>query len=145
MCVSAFSFDYRQLEWIAYFCAWCNGRKYIAEDPRRCPSWARILRAAHALSFEAEREPAGFVFEHMWPPALDAVTDKVISHASIALGLARTCGMRKIGKRATCELLRMPALGQSIAAASASAYANADLGVLSCYMHASSFALSGQR
>ena len=75
------------------------------------PSWACILRVAHALSFEAERECAGFIFEHMWPPTLDAVTDKVIPHAFRALGLARTCGMRKIGKRASYELLRMPALG----------------------------------
>ena len=63
----------------------------------------------------------------MWPPALDAVTNKVIPHAFIALALPRTCGMHKIGKRASYELLRMPSLGQNMAAFSG---ADTDLGVL---------------
>jgi hypothetical protein len=95
------------------------------------PLLARILRAARALSFETERMWAALIFERTWPPTLDAVTDKAIPHASIALALARTCGMHKIGKRASYELLRMPAFGQSNAAAtSAGGGADADLGVL---------------
>lgn len=84
------------------------------------PILAGVLRAARALSFDAQRKWAERIFERMWPATLDAVTDNVIPHASAALALAHTYGIHSVRKRASYELLRMPALGQSIAAASAS-------------------------
>jgi hypothetical protein len=108
-----------------------NPMTYILEfvlKDHPMPLLARILRAAYALSFGVERIWAGVTVEHMWPPTLDRVTDKVIPYASIALELARTCRMHKIGKRASYELLRMPAFGQSTATASSGA--DADLGAL---------------
>jgi hypothetical protein len=98
------------------------------------PILAGVLRAASALSFDAQRKWAERVFERMWPATLDAVSDKVIPHASAAFVLARTYGIHSVRKRASYELLRMPALGQSIAAASTpvedDASADADLSVL---------------
>ena len=105
---------------------WVKCRKYTDVAPPM-PILAGVLRAARALSFDAQRKWAERVFERMWPATLDAVTDKVIPHASAALALARTYGIHSVRKRASYELLRMPALGQSITADSD---ADADLGVL---------------
>ena len=81
------------------------------------PVLAGVLRAARALSFDAQCKWAERVFERMWPPTLDALTDHAIPHASAALALARTYGIHSVRKRASYELLRTPALGQSIAGA----------------------------
>ncbi|KAI9450148.1 hypothetical protein BJY52DRAFT_201777 [Lactarius psammicola] len=94
--------------------------KYTDEAPPM-PILAGVLRSARALSFDAQRKWAERVFERMWPATLDAVTDKVIPHASAALALARTYGIHSVRKRASYELLRMPALGQSTAATASDA------------------------
>ena len=94
------------------------------------PILAGVLRAARALSFDAQRKWAERVFERMWPATLDAVSDKVIPHASVALALARTYGIHSARKRASYELLRMPALGQSMAPVEDGAGADADLSIL---------------
>ncbi|KAH9068296.1 hypothetical protein EDB83DRAFT_496688 [Lactarius deliciosus] len=88
--------------------------KYTDEAPPM-PILAGVLRAARALEFDAQRKWAERIFERMWPAALDALTDEVIPHASAALALARTFEIHSARKRASYELLRMPALGQSIA------------------------------
>ncbi len=54
---------------------------------------ASVLHAARALSFDSQRKWVERVFERIWPVTLDAVTDKVIPHASAALALARTYGI----------------------------------------------------
>jgi hypothetical protein len=77
---------------------------------------AGILRAARALSFEAQRVWAERIFERMWPATLDTLTTEPIPHAAVALALARTCGLRGVQKRASYELLRMPTFGQAIVA-----------------------------
>lgn len=88
--------------------------KYTDDAPPM-PILAGVLRAARALSFDAQHKWAKRLFERMWPAALDALTDEVIPHASAALALARTYEIHSVRKRASYELLRMPALGQSIA------------------------------
>ena len=88
------------------------------------PILACVLRAASALSFNAQRWWAERIFEPMWPATLEGVTDEAIPHAAVALAVARTCGMHGVQKRASYELLRMPALMQSIAGA------DADLGTI---------------
>jgi hypothetical protein len=93
-------------------------RKYADEIPPM-PVLAGILRAARALSFEAQRIWAERIFERMWPATLDTLTTDRIPHAAVALALARTCGLRGVQKRASYELLRMPTFGQAIVAAPA--------------------------
>ncbi|KAI0266016.1 hypothetical protein BGY98DRAFT_898936, partial [Russula aff. rugulosa BPL654] len=73
------------------------------------PFLAGVLRAAHALSFEAERKWAERILERMWPAKLDSLTTDPIPHAASALKLARTYNLRGVQKRASYELLRMPA------------------------------------
>ena len=130
MCVFAF-----YVPPTAYFCTWvCNCSKYADEAPPM-PILAGVLRAARALSFDAQRKWAERVFERMWPATLDAVTDKPIPHASVALALARTYGIHGVQKRASYELLRTPTLGQSVGAPSTpvedgAAGADAEMGVL---------------
>jgi hypothetical protein len=77
---------------------------------------AGVLRAARALSFDAQRKWAERIFERMWPATLDTITTEAIPHAAVALALARTCGLRGVQKRASYELLRMPTFGQTIVA-----------------------------
>ena len=99
------------------------------------PVLAGILRAARALSFEAQRKWAERIFERMWPATLDTLTADPIPHAAVALALARTCGLRGVQKRASYELLRMPTFGQTIVAApveveeDSRADADADMGL----------------
>ena len=83
------------------------------------PVLAGILRAARALSFDAQRVWAERIFVRMWPATLDTLTTDPIPHAAVALALARACGLRGVQKRASYELLRMPTFGQAISAAPA--------------------------
>ena len=83
------------------------------------PILAGVLRAARALSFDAQCKWAERIFERMWPATLDTLTTDAIPHAAVALALARTCGLRGVQKRASYELLRMPTFGQTIFAAPA--------------------------
>jgi len=78
------------------------------------PVLAAVLRAARALSFDAQRKWAERIFERMWPATLDALTTDAIPHAAAALTLARTCNLRGVQKRASYELLRLPTFGQTI-------------------------------
>jgi hypothetical protein len=93
-----------------------RNRNYADEIPPM-PVLAGILRAARALSFEAQRTWAERIFKRMWPATLDTLTTDPIPHAAVALVLARTCGLRGVQKRASYELLRMPTFGQAITAA----------------------------
>lgn len=95
-------------------------RKYADEAPPML-ILAGVLRAARALSFDAQRKWAERIFERMWPATLDTLTTDAIPHAAVALALARTCGLRGVQKRASYELLRMPTFGQTILAAPAAA------------------------
>jgi hypothetical protein len=92
--------------------------KYADEAPPM-PILAGVLRAARALSFDAQYKWAERIFERMWPATLDTLTTDAIPHAAVALALARTCGLRGVQKRASYELLRMPTFGQTIFAAPA--------------------------
>ena len=83
------------------------------------PVLGGVLRAARALSFEAQRKWAERILERMWPATLDTLTTNPIPHAAVALALARNCGLRSVQKRASYELLRMPAFGQAIVGAPA--------------------------
>jgi hypothetical protein len=78
------------------------------------PFLAGVLRSAHALSFEAERKWAERILERMWPAKLDSLTTDPIPHAASALKLARAYNLRGVQKRASYELLRMPAFEQAI-------------------------------
>jgi hypothetical protein len=101
-------------------------RKYADETPPM-PFLAGVLRAARALSFDAQCKWAERMFERMWPPTLDALTADAVPHAAVALALARNCDLRGVQKRASYELLRIPTFGQSITgAARANAGAGAD-------------------
>jgi hypothetical protein len=99
-------------------------RKYADETPPM-PFLAGVLRAARALSFDAQCKWAERMFERMWPPTLDTLTADAVPHAAVALALARNCGLRGVQKRASYELLRIPTFGQSITGA---ARANAGTG-----------------
>jgi hypothetical protein len=83
------------------------------------PVLAGVLRAASALSFDAQRIWAEGILERMWPAKLGTLTTDPIAHAAVALELARTCGLRSVQKRAAYELLRLPTFGQAIVAAPA--------------------------
>lgn len=91
------------------------------------PVLAGVLRAARALSFDAQCKWAERIFERMWPATLDTLTTDAIPHAVVALALARTCGLRGVQKRASYELLRMPTFGQTIFEAEAEEDSRADL------------------
>lgn len=82
------------------------------------PVLAGVLRAARALSFDAQRKWAERIFDRMWPATLDTLTADPIPHAAVALALARTCGLRSVQKRASYELIRMPTFGQTVITAS---------------------------
>ena len=82
------------------------------------PVLAGVLRAAGALSFDAQLKWAERIFERMWPATLDTLTTDAIPHAAVALALARNCGLRGVQKRASYELLRTPTFGQAIVVAS---------------------------
>jgi hypothetical protein len=94
----------------------------VVEDPmcvanvRRMPVLAGVLRAARALSFEAQRKWAECIFERMWSAKLDTLTRNSLPHAAVALALARTYDLRGVQKRASYELLRMPRFWQAIVA-----------------------------
>ena len=92
-------------------------RKYADEAPPM-PVLAGVLRAAGALSFDAQLKWAVRIFERMWPATLDTLTTDAIPHAAVALALARNCGLRGVQKRASYELLRTPTFGQAIMVAS---------------------------
>jgi hypothetical protein len=93
-------------------------RKYAVEIPPM-PVLAGVLRAASALSFKAQCTWAEGILERMWPAKLGTLTADPIPHAAVALGLARTCGLRGVQKRAAYELLRLPTFGQAVVAAPA--------------------------
>jgi hypothetical protein len=77
---------------------------------------AGVLRAARALSFDAQRKWAERMLERTWPATLDALTTDPMPHAVEAFAFARACGLRGVQKRASYELLRMPTFGQAIVA-----------------------------
>ena len=95
-------------------------RKY-GDEPPPMTVLAGVLRAARALSFDAQRKWAERMLERTWPATLDALTVDPRPHAGVALALARTCGLRGVQKRASYELLRAPTFGQAIAGAGAAA------------------------
>ena len=102
-------------------------RKY-GDEPPPMPVLAGVLRAARALSFDAQRKWAERMLERTWPATLDALTADPMPHAGVALALARTCGLRGVQKRASYELLRTPTFGQAIAGAGATAEAKKEKG-----------------
>ena len=104
---------------LTFCCAWgrIDRRKYAEEAPPM-PVLAGVLRAAGALSFDAQLKWAERIFERMWPATLDTLTTDAIPHAAVALALARNCGLRGVQKRASYELLRTPTFGQAIVVAS---------------------------
>lgn len=78
------------------------------------PVLAGVLRAARALSFEAQRKWAERILRRMWSKA---PTKNPIPHAAVALSLVHTCGLRVVQKRVSYELLRMPTFFKAIVAA----------------------------
>jgi hypothetical protein len=113
------------LDFFAYFfVSWA--RKYADEGPPM-RILAGVLRAARALSFDAQRKWAERMLERTWPATLDALTIDPMPDAAEAFAFARACGLRGVQKRASYELLRMPTFGQAIVA---DANANAGLGEL---------------
>lgn len=102
------------------------------------PVLAGVLRAARALSFDAQRKWAERMLGRTWSATLDVLTPNPMPHAAEALAFARSYGMLGVQKRASYELLRVPTFGQgqSIIAAEAKtggggASADADAGILS--------------
>jgi len=95
------------------------------------PVLAGVLRAACALSFDAQSKWAGRMLGRTWSVALDTLTANPMPHAAEALAFARSYGLVGVQKRASYELLRVPTFSQTIVAAAAGtktggAGANAD-------------------
>jgi hypothetical protein len=88
-------------------------RKY-ADDGPPIPVLTGVLRAARALSFDAQRKWADRTLERTWSATLDALTANPMPHAAEAFAFARACGLRGMQKRASYELLRMPTFGQTV-------------------------------
>jgi len=90
-------------------------RKY-ADDGPPIPVLTGVLRAARALSFDAQRKWADRTLERTWSATLEALTADPTPHAAEAFAFARACGLRGVQKRASYELLRMPTFGQTVVA-----------------------------
>ena len=76
-----------------------------------------VLRAARALSFDAQCRWAERMLDRIWSATLDALTANPMPHAAEAFTFARRYGLLGMQKRASYELLRVPVFRQDNIAA----------------------------
>jgi hypothetical protein len=77
------------------------------------PVLAGVLRAARALSFDAQRKWAERMLGRTWSATLDTLKANPMPYAAEALAFARSYGLLSVEKRASYELLRVPTFEQT--------------------------------